>query len=433
MIDDRFQHLVLADLDGNWETLYHEPETVLPSFHALFPNHGKAPYDGETPWYEESITKRGKLHAVSDFFFVHDGHWEVSRRDGKGPYRVRRIGPQNAEITADDARSANPIARPEIYVGRINPYFVALRVKDSLPGIKKGERLLVDGKPATVHFRDGVPIPRNINLWEPDARLEIDLLLEYFDRNHRYRRGAFRSGSMPASFNGGWSNDLVVMKKMVKAWKTLDPGPNKCHGKKLTLLQFINWMKRPAVIRSLKAHSNPRGIGLKKAPAAEVLKALGGKVPVWHGKGRSLIPGFAKDSGKVSYPILRALHDNDLLPDTPCFYIHTGCNSVSPGGSNRHAYTRTGYALWQHQEALLFFGGGLANIARSKGFYDSPAGFYPAFLAGKTFGEGWINGFLSTARNKRMFQRDDIGRKRSYWWSVTGDPTLKFVEPLPVF
>ncbi len=65
-------------------------------------------------------------------------------------------------------------------------------------------------------------------------------------------------------------------------------------------------------------------------------------------------------------------------------------------------------------------------VGRAKVFYDEPRGFCAALGEGRTFGAAWQRYFAieSVATDWREVG-DDIGRKRSYFWSIVGDWTLR--------
>jgi hypothetical protein len=91
-------------------------------------------------------------------------------------------------------------------------------------------------------------------------------------------------------------------------------------------------------------------------------------------------------------------------------------------------------------ESLMFYANGLGLMARNKVFNDMPQGFYDAIKSSGRFGFGWRNYFLVEANNSGLNERDKdatevspgsdrrwrtLQRKRSYFWSMIGDPTLK--------
>ena len=74
----------------------------------------------------------------------------------------------------------------------------------------------------------------------------------------------------------------------------------------------------------------------------------------------------------------------------------------------------------------MFFGGGLALVGRAKVFYDEPLGFSQVLATGGTIGGAWAQ-YFQIESNASTWSKagGDIGRKRSYFWSVLGDCTLR--------
>ncbi|MEZ5974308.1 MAG: hypothetical protein R3E96_05560 [Planctomycetota bacterium] len=112
----------------------------------------------------------------------------------------------------------------------------------------------------------------------------------------------------------------------------------------------------------------------------------------------------------------------------PAFYVHTGCEGISPPGWRNRPFQDAGYGVRQGGEALLFFGDGLALVGRAKVFYDEPRGFAAALGRGGTVGEAWREYFRLEAQEPGKGV-GDIGRKRAYFWSLLGDPTLRLLPP----
>lgn len=87
------------------------------------------------------------------------------------------------------------------------------------------------------------------------------------------------------------------------------------------------------------------------------------------------------------------------------------------------------YGLRQGAEALLFFGNGLALVGRAKVFYDEPREFAATLARGETFGAAWARYFAVESEAEKWSRvGGDIGRKRSYFWSVLGDCSLRLAR-----
>lgn len=80
----------------------------------------------------------------------------------------------------------------------------------------------------------------------------------------------------------------------------------------------------------------------------------------------------------------------------------------------------------------MLFGNGLALIGRAKVFYDEPRGFAAALAEGASFGAAWARYFEVESNASSQAQvGGDIGRKRSCFWSVIGDGTLRLLARAP--
>lgn len=389
--------LVLADLDGPWERLYTEPRERLTSLHAVFPG-GVPAAGGIAADYEWG-------HVVAeDFFHVHDGRLETREvLDAEGNVRGLHVIPwdehANAECTAEDRQHGNPIARPEIAVSRVNARGVALTAR-------------LDSKGSST--------------WVPDPALERRLLLEFFDRNHRYRTGELVPPSRPASLAHELGSGYRVLLQARPAWKDLDTDGYDVHGRP-DILDAIAWLRRPALLRTVRAHSNP-WISVFSKPNAAKVKAVFGEESS-QAADQTVLPKALRQAtrrGELDFEVLRTLWELGLTGSSASFYVHTGCEAISPPGSSNQPYAHEDYGQRNGAQSLLFFADGLALIGRAKVFYDEPAGFCPSLGEGKTFGEAWQHTFLleSNAATHGAVG-GDIGRKRTYFWSLLGDATLK--------
>lgn len=194
------------------------------------------------------------------------------------------------------------------------------------------------------------------------------------------------------------------------------------------LCQLVAWLQRPAVLRTLRAHSN----GLFAAFAATDCKALEALLPgppwSWSPRGRELVPSLQACShgGGADWFLYQTLWRQRVLPDAPYLLLHTGCEAISPPGAERLRYDDERYGRRGQAEALLFFTPCLAMIGRAKVFYDEPRGFCEALGEGRTVGEAWRRYFAIEAAAANWGEvGGDIGRKRSYFWSLLGDWTLR--------
>jgi hypothetical protein len=190
----------------------------------------------------------------------------------------------------------------------------------------------------------------------------------------------------------------------------------------------VAWLAYPAILRTIRAHSDPWGSCFTKQPVAVLQARVGGPPWSWTPRGHRLVPSLEAScgGGKFDWFLLRTLYENGKVAEEPAFYHHTGCHGISPPGAKNRPFDHPDYGVRQGAEALLLFGRGLALVGRSKVFYDEPRGFCEALREGKTFGEAWARYYeIESAAATWDEVGGDIGRKRAYFWSVLGDWSLK--------
>jgi len=425
--------LVLADLDGRWEDLYIEPREHLPAVLGVYPG-GVPPRGGRCTDFERSTV------TCEDFFYVNDGRCDVREvlgqdADGKPTDEVVALdiepldAYENAECSPADAARPNPMAVPDILVSRLNPRGVALRPRPAVRGVNQEGLLDAAGKPQAVTFPDEASVPHWLGgVWELDPGLERRLLAEYFDRNHRFRTQP-PAGPLAAAtigFELGDGADLIR-----RCFAGLALSPEGLGGSQASLVDLVRWLRQPATLRDLRAHSDPWGSTFGKPDLAALTDAAGGQPWSWTREGNALVPSLktACANGKADFALYRTLWANGVLPESPCVYYHTGCEAIAPARAADRPYNHPEYGFWQGAEALLFYAQGLALVGRAKVFYDEPRGFYEAVAEGRSFGEGWRRYFETEAGARDVNEvGGGIGRKRAYFWSVLGDWSLRLVR-----
>lgn len=476
--------IVLADLDGNWEACYVQAETELPWSLAVFP--GEVPSEGGA-----ALDYAQGLVTYRDFFHVNDGHLASRARDaaqGRIPLNEEEPGElwfdpldelANLEVSAADRQSPNPLALPEILISRLDARGSAFNPRPDLRA--------PDGSPQAGPALGGAT-DWHTSPWVPDAQLELDLLLTALARNHAYRSGKLQPAFLPASLAQGLPSGFESLRPASPLWCALDPNPapgagpdqgdsaakngaadgatNRpgavaqpdgagrahAHGAASAvsqaapvavrldvvdadLLDALVWLKTPAVLRTVRAHSDPWG-AVFGAPDMTQLAAQAG-APwcfAWNAAEArfkpSLVPACA--GGKLDWFLLRTLYEQRRMLGQPTasLYLHTGCEALSPPGASDWPYSHPLYGARNGAEALLFFADGLALIGRAKVFYDEPRGFAATLAAGQAFGETWRRYFqLEAAASDWAEVGEDIGRKRAYFWSLLGDWTLTLRAP----
>jgi hypothetical protein len=435
--------IVLADLDGNWEACYVQAETELPWSLAVFP--GKVPAEGGA-----ALDYAKGLVTYRDFFHVNDGHLASGALDvAQGQIPLNGEGPgelwfdpldelANLEVSTADRQSPNPLALPEILISRLDARGSAFNPRPELRA--------PDGSPQPGPALGGA-VDWHSSPWVPDAQLELDLLIAALERNHAYRSGSLQTAFLPASLAHGLPSGFESLRQASPQWHALDPNPaavaaadqvapgaaekgakdttgkpgaaSPTDGADLAagrggsnalsptapvavrldvvdadLLEALVWLKTPALLRTLRAHSDPWGAVF----AAPDMAQLAAQVDApwcfaWDAAEARFRPSLepACAGGKLDWFLLRTLYEQrrTLGQPTASFYLHTGCEALSPPGASDWPYSHPLYGARNGAEALMFFADGLALIGRAKVFYDEPRGFAATLAAGQPFGETW--------------------------------------------
>lgn len=400
--------IVLADLDGAWEQVYVPGPARLPAVTAVFGE--QVPAGGGV-----CVGLREGELQVTDVFHLADGRATVDR----AAFAVAiDDADRDHECTAADRRLGNPLAQPELAVSRLDARGVAWS--------PAARCLDADGRPQAVALAADEPAAAAL-AWHPDPELELRLLVEYFDRNHAYRTEPVPDAAhRPASIAWGLGSGLGSLREATKTWRGgVDAGCDVTANADLRAL--LAWLQRPAVLRTLRAHSNPFLAEFQATDAAALATAVGGPAWRWRHEGAQLVPTYAPFAGgHADFFFYRTLWQQRVLPAQPYLLVHTGCEAISPAGSTELPYDAPGYGERQHAEALLFFTPCLALVGRAKVFYDEPRGFAAALAAGATFGAAWQRYFVIEGAAASWDEAGgDIGRKRACFWSVLGDCTLR--------
>jgi len=413
--------LVLADLDGRWEEVYHEAPEELPYAMAAFPEGAEAA-GGVTEHYEFGTDR------FVDFFFIQDGRWKAEPA-GPGKLRFLPLPDRDDECAPADLALPNPMCRPEICVSRINAFHAGVDPSPEVRGISDEGLLDANGKPQTVTFADPESTPHPLHIWVPSPALERRLLLEYFERNHRYRQGGYADACKPACIGTEWDSSIPEILQAFEGtpvkWGPPAEGYD-VQGGKVELVDFVRWMKRPALLRVIKAHTDPWGSTFSACTDLEALHAeVGGTIWHWKREGNVLTPSLEQESGKASLALYRTMWENRVLPEAANMFLHTGCDSISPEGANSLPYNAPRYGFWQGAEGLLMYGQGLVLLGRAKVFNDEPRELFQTLASGGNWGEAWRRYFEVESQDPALATEEQgIRQKKAYFWSLIGDWTL---------
>ncbi len=427
--------LPLADLSGNWPSLYRAEPTPLASIVAI-PDESVAagwPHNGAL---FTSSTYQITQPSFSDFFWIRDDDLQIIPSPPGSTGLILRMFTtlRNPEIDAAEATVPNPVARPDIFISRINARNIARSPEPTLVGTSGETFLDPQGKPQTV--RTVTPLS---DYWVHDPDLERRLIIDYFDRNHVVRQGIsplakpFRTAAIHAV--NGPSNATDLSNYLEKASVTFKP-PVKTDN--ANIVDFVKWLKEPAILRAVTAHANC--CHTDWGPAAHKVEDLeseaGGKPWRWRqtaeAGGFRYDPSFAYQGGSGDFHLYRTIWENRILAGQfPGVLIHSGCQVNSPCGASSNAFDAQAYALRQEAEGHLFYLNTAAVIARAKVFNDWPRDF-PAALAkpGARLGDALLEYFNKDGNDANLGKLQNAAiAKRCYWWAILGDWTLKLAYP----
>jgi len=430
--------IVLADLTGNWETLYRQADFDAEDITATPDAATTATgwFDGESvrncEFTSTSFTVR-RSSTFRDIFFIDDTtHTVLENRTSPSPLlRVRlRQAEQNSEVDLTDRSLVNILSRPDISVSRINAFRAAVNPNPTLTGTGGRKFLDAGGNPQTVPiptplFNEGNQHNELFNF--KDVDLERRLMVGYFNRNHRFRNGAFSNlpfrgavVSGTTEFNPDWYEGLVngAATDFQPCVKTANAD----------LRQYVQFHKTPAVLKYIIAHSDARYSAFRDGyDVAAFTTDVGGAPLRWIFRSGQYIPSFEGLGGGADIFTHRALwHYNTLQNAGASLIIHGGCNVNSVDETQSDIYTTSRYAHWNNGEGILWFTNCVALFSRAKGFNDAPNGFTDGYRLSDraNFGSCWKS-YFNTQANDGGLSTYNIQRKRAYFWSINGDWTLR--------
>lgn len=455
--------IVLSDLTGNWDTLYRpqfrpednisafpDSDTIARGWHAEEGggNSIESVLECEFTSTSPNFTfGRVNIAGLGDSFFdcfeINDSVCAIIGDPSTTLHLHLTPRSNNPEVSEDDRLLPNVIARPDIVISRLNAYHIA---RNPDPGLNF---INADGNPATVAMRPIRDLNNNNQYYRlftfPDFDLERELLIKYFDRNHVFRTGGFsnqpfRVGCVtgtdgishtPSDYAGTLQNaadDFTASLNPPDPFTVHDPN------KEASLLDYVRFLKTPAILKAIVAHSNGKYSHFGSTyTIAELASEVGGAPFRWkyeHGKYK---PDFEGQANSADNYVHRALwHYNTLQQAGACFIIHGGCDVNTPIGEDdlfsymKVPYTDLKYGVFQNAEGILFFTNCVALLSRSKGFNDFPDECVYGFKnsARANFGD-CIKEYYKQLSNNEILAKHLIQRKKAYFWSINGDWTLR--------
>lgn len=418
--------IVLSDLDGKWENLYHEDLFEIESIQAL-PDDVTAAIDWPVDGAVFSSTAFNRFTVTyRDFFFVSDANYHhVGSTNQHLRVEVHHLQ-LHPEVSDADRTLPNPIARPEIIVSRINARNIAINPKSSIVGDDGNTPLAEDGKPQT--FESSTYFNTGTDFFSQDVELELQLICDHLDRNHRHRTGSFGDLPFRAAGIGYELSGSGAANYLAPVSDNFAPALVKNDA---TLLDYVRWLKEPAVMRAYNAHSNAfNSVFGSNYDVSSLEQEVGGRPFRWKWDGDTTYqPSLEDQGGLADFYVHRTLWQNGELEGAgPSLIVHLGCEVNVPAGTQTTQHYVEGYADLQNAEGLLFYANGLAMIARAKVFNDSPTGFPEALNENPRarFGDGWTAFYENDAADANLGTYGlAIRAKKAYFWSLLGDWTLR--------
>lgn len=430
--------IVLADLTGNWESLYQQNNFDAENISAI-----PDPATTATGWFDGESVRTGDFTSTSftvgrsitfrDAFYLDDTIYTIlENRPAPNPFLRIRLNQaeRNNEVDLSDRSQVNILARPDISVSRLNAFRVAVNPNPALTGT--GGRTFLDaaGNPQTVDnpsplFNEGNQHNELFNFHDID--LERRLMISYFHRNHRFRTGAFASLPFRGAVVSGTTDFHPDGYEGLVNAATTDFQP--CvKTANADLQQYVQFHKTPAVLKYIIAHSDARYSEFRGGyDLAAFTAEVGGPPLRWIYRAGRHSPSFEGMGGNANIFTHRALwHHNTLQNSGASLIIHGGCNVNSVDETQSDTYTSGRYAHWNNAEGILWYTNCVALFSRAKGFNDAPHGFTDGYRLSDraNFGSCWRS-YFNAQGNDGGLSTYNIQRKRAYFWSINGDWTLR--------
>jgi hypothetical protein len=411
--------LILADLDGNWASLYqkkiflHQHQWQITSNTTVITEatNSKVTITNPRNVLDQDNSSCPTPATLYDTFFIQDTEWtQTTLPDGRLQIEYA-LNSKDPEVSQKNKGLPNPIASPSINISRINARSIAVQPPP------EAKALDANGKPqqAITSFSQ--------EQWTRDPNLERTLLIDYFDRNHAFRNGKFTYCTTAISVVE-WGIGTNDVNQALDGWNHPQPLNS---AENATLLDFVRWIKRPATFRFICTHASGTFSMLRQDnPNAQtdvplIENECGGYPWRWTQE-NNLMPSF-KGELNASFFVLRTLWENKQLANIcPSLLIHGGCDANTPENSSKPYYDNS-YGTFQNAETLLFYGNNLSILCHVTWWNQGPSGFGNRFGSSRiaTFGDGW-KGFFEKYQNTKMNVWD---RKRPYEWSILGDWTMR--------
>lgn len=432
--------IVLADLTGAWERLY-RPRGSIQGFKGLVP-------EGFTYEHDTKVTfARGDyLHPQLEFadcFYIQDDalNLSIDPMTGSASITVDTLR-RNPEVFEPTGTMPNAIARPDIFVSRVDARGAAYSVDPARRDSQGRAYVDANGVPQRVLDDIDPAPPTDVGTLVPDALLELRLLSDYFDRNHAHR--TVRPTTAPDSIVSVSSKDFpldaadhaTAVRGAVGA-----VGEAKIMGGALVPDYVTSWTA-PASLRLLHAHSSTVNSafsdwGPPVTPGGPPVQLVGytdpqleslipGPMYRWHLNPATAqyIPGAAGQGAWADIWLHRSMWLAGMSPASASFVVHYGCDTPNALDTGV-AYSHPGYAPGRLASCLMFYTDALVFFGRTKVFNDAPTQFLEGLSDGHA-GSAWKKLYEDAARNPALAEfTESVNSKICYSWVMLGDWTLR--------
>jgi hypothetical protein len=431
--------LVLGDLDGKWESIYRKNAQQMPMWRVKAEGAGTT-WPLANAWYE-SASYEYSMATWEDFFDLRDEvTWTAGPQVVSGVSKLKvyvgQTTPDNPEITGADELQPNPIARPEIWISRLDAKEIALQPNAPVD-LDGNSALDATGKPQKLRYApSGAPTAIG---FAHDLGFEQKLLVDYFYRNHSYRRSpslrpTWRTTSIRSvTADATHGDELMTPQSMSNLMKAAGTGwGTDVLVDSADTTDFANWIATSATLKGIVAHSNPKLSAFPNdVDAAAYTVALGSTAFAWRresdGSNVMFYPDVTRLGPDVQWAMMRTIHAGARTPlSRGTFYFHEGCDVTNPGNETEHIpWNDPAYGLSNLGDSTLFFLNGLSLYGRAKVYNDRPTGFPEGLVApDATLGDGWRAHFDREAAQASL-ANSVYAHKRVYYWTLVGDWTLR--------
>ena len=340
---------------------------------------------------------------------------------------------RNPEVFEPNRAQGNPIARPDIIVSRIDAHGAAYSVDASRTDATGRHFVDAQGRPQTVGAEIAPAPPTQAHQLIPDAALERQLMLAYFDRNHRHRTTPAAEDRVVSVSSGDFAGQAAIHAQDLAS--VLGTGQPAIVLDAATLDQYAGSWDMQTSIRAFHAHSTGENSHFPGAnvqqlgyDARALEQLVGSPFYRWHHDtgGGTYEPGIEGQGDWADFWLHRSMWQARPAPPSSSLVVHYGCNTPSSPGTAHHPYPHPQFAACRLSSCLLFYTDAVLMFGRTKVYLDAPVGFLEPLREGGTAGDAWVRLYDEAGDNARLAEFANwVDAKIAYSWALVGDWTLK--------